>query len=45
MLKKEVERLVISGVLEHANESEWGEPYFTQPEAKNGYNFWSTLES
>ena len=31
MLKKEVECLVLLGVLELANDSEWGDPYFVQP--------------
>ena len=32
--KKEVERLVRLGVIEEANESEWGAPSFAQPKAK-----------
>ena len=31
MFKKEVESLVQIGVLELANYSEWGAPYFAQP--------------
>ena len=35
MFKKEVERLVLLGVLEVANYSEWGSPYFAQPKLKS----------
>ena len=31
MFKKEVERLVLLGVPEIANDSEWGAPSFAQP--------------
>ena len=34
MFKKEVERLVLIGVLERSNKSEWGYPYFSKPEPK-----------
>ena len=34
IFKKEVERLVLLGVLELANDSEWGDPSFVQPELK-----------
>ena len=39
MLKKEVERLVLLGVLERSNVSEWGSPAFAQPkpETNQGY--------
>ena len=33
-VKKKVKRLVLLGVLERANESEWGDPSFTQPKPK-----------
>ena len=35
MFRKEVERLVKLGVIEEANDSEWGAPYFAQPKPKN----------
>ena len=35
MFKKEVERLVILGVLEVENYSEWGSPSFPQPKPKS----------
>ena len=35
MLKKEVERLVLLGVLDAANDSEWGSPSFAQPKPKS----------
>ena len=35
IFKKEVERLVLLGVLEVENDSEWGSPYFAQPEPKS----------
>ena len=34
MFKKEVERLVILGVLEKSNNSGWGAPLFAQPRPK-----------
>ena len=34
MFRKKVKRLVILGVLEEANDSEWGAPLFDQPKAK-----------
>ena len=34
MFRKEVERLASLGVLEEANDSEWGAPSFSQPKAK-----------
>ena len=34
MFKKEVKIIVILGVLEEANDSEWGAPHFAQPKAK-----------
>ena len=34
MLKKEVEHLVLLGLLELANDSEWGDPSFAQPRNK-----------
>ena len=34
MLKKEVERLVLLGILEVENYSEWGAPSFAQPKLK-----------
>ena len=34
MLKKEFKRLVILGVIEEANDSEWGAPSFAQPKEK-----------
>ena len=34
MFRKEVERLVKLGVIEEANYSEWGAPYFDQPKPK-----------
>ena len=34
MFKKEVERLVLLGVLEVANDSEWLDPSFAQPQTK-----------
>ena len=34
MLRKEVERLVKLGVIEEANDSEWGLPSFSQPKPK-----------
>ena len=33
MLKKEVERLVSLGVIEHENDSKWGAHSFSQPKA------------
>ena len=39
MPKSEVERLVILGVLEVANYSEWGSPYFAQPKPKSNQVF------
>ena len=35
MFKKEVESLVLLGVLEVENDSEWGAPYFAQPKNKS----------
>ena len=35
MFKKEVEHLVILGVLKRANDSEWGSPSFAQPKLKS----------
>ena len=35
MFKKEVERLVLLGVLEVANDSEWGAPSFSQTKPKS----------
>ena len=35
MFKKQVERLVLLGVLEVANDSEWGAPSFAQPKYKS----------
>ena len=35
MFKKEVEYLVLLGVLEVANDSEWGDSYFAQPKPKS----------
>ena len=35
MFKKDVERLVILGVLGVANDSEWGAPYFAQTKPKS----------
>ena len=35
MVKKEAERLVLLGVLEVANYSEWGFPPFAQPKPKS----------
>ena len=35
MFKKEVERLVLLGVLELENISEWGEPSFAHPKPKS----------
>ena len=35
MFKKEVERLVLIGVIEVANDSEWGSPSFAQPKTKS----------
>ena len=35
MFKKEVENLVLLGVLEVVNDSEWGTPSFTQPKPKS----------
>ena len=35
MLKTEIECLVIPGVLEVANDSEWGDPYFAQHKPKS----------
>ena len=34
MLKKQVEHLVLLGVLEVANDSEWGDPSFAQSKPK-----------
>ena len=34
MFRKEVKRLVTLGVIEQANDSEWGAPYFDQPKPK-----------
>ena len=34
MFKKEVKGLVLLGFLESSNDSEWGAPYFPQPEPK-----------
>ena len=34
MFIKEVERLVILGVLDVANDSKWGAPYFAKPKPK-----------
>ena len=34
MFKKEAKRLVLLGVVEVANDSEWGSPYFAQPKHK-----------
>ena len=34
MFKNEVERLVLLGFLEVANDSEWGSPSFAQPKPK-----------
>ena len=46
IFKKEVERLVLLGVLELANDSEWGDPSFVQPEPKSNLvhflgDFWN----
>ena len=46
MFRKEVERLVKLGVLEEANESEWGTPYFPHPKPKTNHvrflsDFWN----
>ena len=35
MFKKEVERLVLLGFLQVANDSEWGSPSFAQPKPKS----------
>ena len=35
MIKKEVERLVLLGVLEIENDSEWVSPSFAQPKPKS----------
>ena len=35
IFKKDVERLFILGLLEVANDSEWGSPYFTQTKPKS----------
>ena len=35
MFKKEVERLILLGVIEIANDSEWGGPSFAQPKNKS----------
>ena len=35
MLKKWVERLVLLGVLQQANDPEWGAPSFAQPKSKS----------
>ena len=35
MFKKEVEHLVLLGVLKVSNDSEWGDPHFTQPKPKS----------
>ena len=37
MFIKEVEILVSLRVFEHANDSEWGAPYFSQPKAKTNW--------
>ena len=37
MFKQEVKRLVSLGVLEEANNSKWGAPYFAQPKAKTNH--------
>ena len=34
IFRKEVDRLVLLGVVEDANDSEWGAPSFAQPNAK-----------
>ena len=34
MFRKEIYRLVLLGVLEEANDSEWGAPSFVQPTPK-----------
>ena len=44
MFKKEVQRLVLLGVLKAENDSEWGAPYFAQPKPKsNQVRFLSDL--
>ena len=35
IFKKDVEYLVLLGVLEAANDPEWGSPSFTQPKLKS----------
>ena len=35
MFKKEFERLLLLGLLELANDSEWGPPSFSQPKPKS----------
>ena len=35
LFKKEVERLFLLGVIEQANNLEWGAPYFAQPKPKS----------
>ena len=37
MFKKEVEHLVLLGVLEVANDSEWGDPSLEQPQTKSNW--------
>ena len=34
MLRKEIDRIVKLGVLEEANDSEWGAPFSAQPKEK-----------
>ena len=45
MLRKEVEIILILGVLEKSNDSEWGAPFFAQPKVKTNHvillsDFW-----
>ena len=46
MFEKKVQRLVLLGVLELANDSKWGSPSFTQPKPKsNQVNFLSDFKN
>ena len=39
MLRKELQRLVILGVIKHLYYSKWGSPYFSQPKVKANWVF------
>ena len=45
MLKKEIKCSEKMGVIERANDSEWGEPYFEQPKKTNKVQFISNFRN